>query len=172
MQILSMTSSDSVRSRLRNGRLSRCSPSSLSLSLSHTAYTTSEYRFVAGQLRLFQHFHTSMLAYKHRLICMANTFILFVALASTRYFPASITSIFGHGNGEYDGERERQSKRSANETSAYYNCYLSLLISLPSSQDEIDTNMEREQVFHVPFALVRIRRRQTRISPSLSLRIN
>ena len=40
----------------------------------------------------------------------------------------------------------------------------------------MDTNMEREQVFYVPVAApVRIRRRrrrQTRISPSLSLRIN
>ena len=59
-----------------------------------------------------------MLVYKHRLICMANTFILFVALAYNRYFPASITSIFGHGNGgEYDRERERENKRSERDIS-------------------------------------------------------
>ena len=48
---------------------------------------------------------------------MANTFILFVALASTRYFPASITSIFGHGNGEYDGERETEQEERERDIS-------------------------------------------------------
>ena len=66
-----------------------------------------------------------MLVYKHRLICMANTFILFVALAYNRYFPASITSIFGHGNGgEYDDrEREReQEERTRHQRTIIATC--------------------------------------------------